>query len=288
MRLRPARSMPLAAATLSIAAALLPACSGSGFRAGLETRSSLLAGSLSPREVLASRPPRCATLPASGPSNFAPVIDAALSAAIDQRLPDATVVDAGRLGNLLNEVDFVTRLLAMLSTYSTTGILDGATLREFGRLTDAEFVLLPSLVLVDRNEQARFTFFGAVLLFSSWTRVQATLQLWRVEDATLLWQSVGGGSIDSETPAGTPVSLHDTLQQVFMAMLDDLLLGRDRSVASFDLPRPAATPPPPSPATAPSPPDRSRSLPPAGPEPDRHEPSDLGEIEQGRAVRGRG
>ncbi len=285
------RRLPsMAAATVLIAAASLPgACSSSGFRVGIETRASLLDATLSPREALAASPSRCAVLPASGPSNFSPVVNASLAAAIGQRLPDATAVPASRVGNLVNGAGFAPRLLAMLSAYSTTGILDGAALREFGRLTGAEFVLLPSLVLVDRNEQSRFTLLGAVLLFSSWTRVQATLQLWRVEDASLLWQSLGGGSIDSETPAGTPVSLHDTLQQVFMAMLDDLLLGRDRSVALFEMPRPAPATAPPASVASPARDvaDRPPPLPPIGPEPDRRDPSDAGEIGQDRAIRSR-
>jgi hypothetical protein len=238
-------------AALLPAALLLAGCAGGGFQVGVETRSTRLQPMPPPLELLTRSPTLCMVLPATGLSNLSTTTSAAFSAALTRRVPDATVVLAGQTASVINTAGLFRTLEAMLAGHATAGLLDPAALSRIGDTLGVEFVLLPSVALVDRNEQSRFSFFGATLLFSSWTRAQATLQLWRTDDGALVWQSVGGGSIDSETPAGTPTSLLDTLEQIFDAMIEDLLLGRDRSLTTVNLP-----PPKPTPAPATPPPSR--------------------------------
>jgi len=238
-------------AALLLASLLLAGCAGGGFQVGVETRSTRLQPMPPPQELLTQTPTLCMVLPAAGLSNLSPATNAAFSGALLRRVPDTTAVLAGQTASIVNAAGLFKTLEALIAGHATANMLDPAALARIGDTLGVAYVLLPSVNLVDRNEQSRLSVFGATLLFSSWTRAQASLQLWRTDDGALLWHSVGAGSIDAETPAGTPTSLLDTLEQIFDAMLEDLLLGRARSLTTAQLP-----PPKPTPAPAAPPPSR--------------------------------
>lgn len=241
--------------TLLVPALLLAGCARGGFQVGVETRSTRLQPMPPPRELLTQTRSPCLVLPAAGLANLSTATSAAFSGALLRRVPDTTVVLAAQAVSIVNAQGLFQTVEAMIAGHATASMLDPAALARIGDALGVDYVLLPSVNLVDRNEQSRFSFFGATLLCSSWTRAQASLQLWRTEDGALLWQSVGSGSIDAETPAGTPTSLFDTLEQIFDAIIEDLLLDRSRSVTTSQLPPPKPTPaaPPPSPPGEPAP-----------------------------------
>lgn len=233
-------------------------CSDGSFRVGVETHSTRFEAMPSPESILAGEPRSCLVLPASGPDRHSPVVNVALSIALRERLPKVTAIPAARVASLVNAHGLHSTVDAMIKGYATAGLLDPAGLAKLHEEFKIDFVLLPTLVLVDRNEQTRLGFLGVNLLYSSWTRVQVVLQLWRAEDGALVWQSIGGGSLDAETPSGVPASLLDTVTEVFVVMVDDFMLGRSGGVTATELPakrpdRPEAgvpedVDPPPSPA----------------------------------------
>lgn len=221
---------------LSLLLALLPlGCSGGSFRVGIETHSTRFQAMPSPDSILAGEPRTCLVLPASGPDRHSPVVNVSLSMALRDRIPKVTAIPASHLASLANARGLYPTVNAMIAGHATAGLLDPAGLARLHEAFAVDFVLLPTLVLVDRNEQTRLGFLGANLLFSSWTRVQVVLQLWRAADGALVWQSIGGGSLDAETPSGIPASMQETLKQVFGVMVDDLLLGRSGTLTSVEL-----------------------------------------------------
>jgi len=215
-------------------------CAGGGFRVGVETHSTHFVPIASPRETLIARPAACLVLPASAPDRFTPLTSVSFSMALRDRLPESSAVPASHVATIANAHGLVPAVNAMLAAHATAGLLDVTTLARLGETFGVEYALLPVLILTDRNEQSRLGFLGVNLIFSSWTRVQVAVQLWRTADGALVWQSVGAASIDTETPAGIPVSMQETLIQAFRTMIDDLLLDRSGSLIIAKVPEPKA------------------------------------------------
>lgn len=222
---------------LAIALCILPlGCSAGSFRVGVETHSTRFQAMPSPESILAGEPRSCLVLPASCPDRHSAVVNVAFSMALRDRMPKVTVIPASHVASLVNARGFYSTVDAMIKGHATAGLLDPAGLARLREAFKVDYVLLPTLVETDRNEQTRLGLLGLNVLYSSWTRAQVVLQIWRTEDGALLWQSIGGGSLDAETPSGVPASLQDTLIQVFGVMVDDFLLGRAGALTATELP----------------------------------------------------
>jgi hypothetical protein len=227
------------------AAAPLAACGSHGYKVGVETSSRQFLTDADRTLLAGHGSPDIAVMPvigANGLQGYTPAANDALHDAIRAVNRQERVRPYPSTISSLASADQAAEWNTAATQLQASGTVAASSLRRLGATVSSRYLLLPGLASVSSHIDTRVDILGVTIVRSRWATVHASLQVWDVELGTLVWQSSGSCTLYTEVLLAQPVSVRETLNELFEAMLLDLIDGRSRSVVTKDLVIPRSTP----------------------------------------------
>ncbi|MFM1822555.1 MAG: hypothetical protein RI967_821 [Planctomycetota bacterium] len=213
-------------------------CTKASLQVGVDTQTRTYVDFGDATELLRADPPRVGILPAIGS-------DAGRAMAFDMALAKALRNDRGGMFSIFEsdeEPYSVVHRDVLVNACIATG-LEGALQdllassrpqsllpkeggRRIAERAGVEYLLLPRLVDVHRDNATRFSFAGFSFLRTGWTTIEAALQLWHTPTGMLVWQSTAEATLSTEGVVGISPSVKATMDALLATMLTDLVTGR--------------------------------------------------------------
>ncbi|MEY3022684.1 MAG: hypothetical protein RIS86_1882 [Planctomycetota bacterium] len=218
--------------------AALPGCTKASLRVGVDTRTRTYADFGDAKELLRADPPRVGVLPTIGNDvGRAMAFDMALEKALrndrggmfaifESDEEPHSVVHRDVLVNACIATGLEGSLQDLLAGSRPQSLLPKEGGRRIAERAGVEYLLLPRLVDVHRDNATRFSFAGFSFLRTGWTTIEAALQLWHAPTGMLVWQSTAEATLSAEGVVGISPSVKATMDALLATMLTDLVTGR--------------------------------------------------------------
>lgn len=228
-------------AAVAFVVAGLGGCQSHAYSIGAETSSQQFVDDASSQLLVPGDPVRMSVLPASGANGlqgYSPAANDALDDAllsVERReciVPYPAVISRLAAGN------HATAWNAAATQLQSSGTVDAKSLETLGTSLSTRYLLIPGIASITAHTDDRVDIFGVTLVRSRWGTVHASLQVWDTEQKAIVWQSSGSCTLYTEVFLAQPVSVRNTLKELFETMLLDLIHGRSRSVVSRDVTSP--------------------------------------------------
>jgi hypothetical protein len=106
----------------------------------------------------------------------------------------------------INRTELWSDVLGMYQEYEASAVLRTETLMKIGRALDAQYVLMPKVLVFKQEDFNRARPFGISLLRTRRSTVSVQIQIWDADTGKVVWQGEGEGSEAAEVVEGRPVS----------------------------------------------------------------------------------
>lgn len=118
----------------------------------------------------------------------------AFSRVLIEQHPDMRVVPLPAILSAVNAADMDQEYKQMYRDYMETGILDGALLRQIGRIAGVRYLAQLSIASFVQDDKGRFGLLGLRMVETKTGNMRVFIQIWDSESGAIAWE--GGGELN--------------------------------------------------------------------------------------------